>query len=403
MEWVIGIDWNPHMRQALGFRDAEDAPATPAYTARALRPMSGEPWPIAPATLRPYRAPMHDAAYKTLFSHPRVVGDLLRGFVPEPWTDALDLDSLEKLPAEFTSDDLRRQRRADAVWRIRFRGEWLYVLVLLEFQSTEDRYMALRILVYTGLLHQDLIRRGALGPHGVLPPVLPIVLYNGAPAWKAEAEVSRLIAPVHEDLARYQPSQRYLLLDEGRLGDEDLPERNLVSAIVRLEGCRTVAEVLRTLGELAQWLRGSGEVEFQRAFAAWVWSVVMPRQSDAEALADGPELAHGQGFEEVPTMLAERAQEWWEEIRREGLRAGREEGREEGRAEVREAQQRLLSRLAARKFDAATAERLSELLHDLTALERFEDVGDWIIESDTGAELIERTERMVRRSPVRGT
>ena len=143
---------------------------------------------------------MHDAAYKTLFSHPRVVRDLLRGFVPEPWTDALDLDSLEKLPAEFTSDDLRRQRRADAVWRIRFRGEWLYVLVLLEFQSTEDRYMALRILVYTGLLHQDLIRRGATGPHGVLPPVLPIVLYNGTPARKAEAEVSRLIAPVHEDV-----------------------------------------------------------------------------------------------------------------------------------------------------------------------------------------------------------
>ena len=341
---------------------------------------------------------MHDAAYKTLFSHPRVVGDLLRGFVPEPWTDALDLDSLEKLPAEFTSDDLR-QRRADAVWRIRFRGEWLYVLVLLEFQSTEDRYMALRILVYTGLLHQDLIRRGATGPHGVLPPVLPIVLYNGAPAWEAEAEVSRLIAPVHEDMARYQPSQRYLLLDEGRLRDEDLPERNLVSAIVRLEGSRSAADVLRTLEVLAQWLRGSGEVELQRAFAAWVWSVVMPRRVGAQALAEGPELAHVQGFEEVPTMLAERAQEWWEEIRREGLRAGREEGREEGR----EAQQRLLSRLAARKFDSATAERLSELLHDLTAPERFEEVGDWIIESDTAAELIERTERMVRRPPARGT
>ena len=111
---------------------------------------------------------MHDAAYKTLFSHPRLVRDLLQGFVPEPWTDALDLDSLEKLPTDFTSDDLR-QRQADTVWRIRFRAEWLYVLVLLEFQSTEDRYMALRILVYTALLHQDLIRRGAVGPHGVAP------------------------------------------------------------------------------------------------------------------------------------------------------------------------------------------------------------------------------------------
>ena len=330
---------------------------------------------------------MHDAAYKTLFSHPRVVRDLLRGFVPEPWIDALDLDSLEKLPAEFAGDDLRRQRRADAVWRIRLRGEWLYVLVLLEFQSTEDRYMALRILVYTGLLHQDLIRRGAAGPHGLLPPVLPIVLYNGASPWKAEADVSRLIAPVNDDLARYQPSQRYLLLDERRLWGEDLPERNLVSAIVRLEGSRTAADVLRTLEVLAQWLRGSDEVELQRAFGAWVWSVVMPRRVGAQVLPEGPDLAHVQGFEEVPTMLAERVQEWYEEKRREG--------REEER-------QRLLSRLATRKFDAATAERLSELLHDLTAPGQIEEVFDWIIESDTAAELIERTERMARRPPARG-
>jgi len=35
--------------------------------------------------------------------------------------------------------------------------------------------------------------------------------------------------------------------------------------------------------------------------------------------------------------------------------------------------------------------------------DRFAQVGDWIIESDTGAKLIERTERMVRRPPARGT
>ena len=62
--------------------------------------------------------------------------------------------------------------------------------------------MALRILDTRGGSTSPVPPRDPLGPHGVLPPVLPIVLYNGAPAWKAEAEVSRLIAPVHEDLAQ---------------------------------------------------------------------------------------------------------------------------------------------------------------------------------------------------------
>ena len=145
---------------------------------------------------------------------------------------------------------------------------------------------------------------------------------------------------------------------------------------------------------------GSGEVELQRAFRAWVWSVVMPRQVDAEAWPEGLDLARVQGFEEAPTMLAERVQEWYEEKRREGLRAGLQERRKQGLEEGREERQRLLSRLAARKFGAAATERLSDLLHDLTASEQFENVGHWIIECDTGTGLIEHKERMARRSPA---
>jgi hypothetical protein len=45
--------------------------------------------------------------------------------------------------------------------------------------------MALRMMVYVGLLYQDLIKRGEALADGRLPPVLPIVLYNGSPSWTA--------------------------------------------------------------------------------------------------------------------------------------------------------------------------------------------------------------------------
>ena len=79
-------------------------------------------------------------------------------------------------------------------------------------------------------------------------------------------------------------------------------------------------------------------MERQRAFGAQVWSVVMPRQVDAEALLEGPDLAHVQGFEEVPAMLAERVQEWYGEKCRERIRAGREEGLDLVRRRLRAAE-----------------------------------------------------------------
>ena len=48
----------------------------------------------------------------------------------------------------------------------------------------------------------------------------------------------------------------------------------------------------------------------------------------------------------------------------------------------------MLCRQAARKFDAATVERLSGVLNGLADPERLGEVGEWIIECETGAELL---------------
>ncbi len=79
----------------------------------------------------------HDPSYKLLFSKPRMVADLLRGFVPQPWVKQLDFTSLEKLNVHYVSKTLS-WRESDVVWRVRFREGWLYVLLLIEFQSSVD-------------------------------------------------------------------------------------------------------------------------------------------------------------------------------------------------------------------------------------------------------------------------
>jgi len=57
---------------------------------------------------------MHDASYKLLFSHAEMIKDLLQGFVPQSWVQALDFSTLEKVNASYVTDDLR-DRHDDVV------------------------------------------------------------------------------------------------------------------------------------------------------------------------------------------------------------------------------------------------------------------------------------------------
>jgi hypothetical protein len=167
----------------------------------------------------------HDSGYKLLYSHGAMVRDLLTGFVPGDWINQLDFTSLEKCSGSYISDDLR-DRADDLIWRVRWGPRWLYVYMLLEFQSQIDPWMAVRIQTYIGLLYQDLIRAEQLSAGGRLPPVLPLVLYNGATPWSAAREMEPLIEPGPPSLAPYRSQQGYLVLDERRLAAEGrAPER----------------------------------------------------------------------------------------------------------------------------------------------------------------------------------
>ena len=328
---------------------------------------------------------MDDAGYKRLFSRPRMVEDLLRGFAAREWAGDLDFASLEALPASFVSRDLR-QRHGDLVWRVRFGNDlWLYVVLLLEFQSAVDRSMAVRMLTYTGLLYEKLIADGVLRERGVLPPVLPVVIYSGRRPWTAAVDVAALIAPgVSPALARHQPSQRYFLLDERRAGGADPPSENLVSSLVALRAAPDRARVQAVLDGLIELLRRQDDEELEAAFREWVRRVLVPRQFRGSASEPPPRL------EEVRAMLTDNLAEWPAKLVEQGIEQGIERGREEGREEGREAERALLCRQAVRKFDAAAGPRLAAVLAGVADADRLAEVGDLIIECGTAAELFAR-------------
>ena len=136
----------------------------------------------------------HDTGYKLLFAHPEMVRDLLIGYVPGECIAGADFATLERINASYVSETLK-QRHDDIVWRVRLKDRWLlWVYLVLEFQSEPDPWMALRMLVYVGLLAQDLVKRGDLADDK-LPPIFTLVLYNRLPQWNVARNVDDLFAP----------------------------------------------------------------------------------------------------------------------------------------------------------------------------------------------------------------
>ena len=151
-----------------------------------------------------------------------------------------------------------------------------------------------------------------------------------------------------------------------------LPSGNLVSALIALETNRDQARLPTLLDTLIGLLRAQDDEELTDAFSAWAAQVLLPRRMRGTASAPLPRL------EEVRTMLAETVREWTEQWVEQGL----EQGRVEERA--------LLCRQAARKFDADAGQQLAAALAEVTDPDRLAQVGDWIIECGTAAELFAR-------------
>lgn len=354
---------------------------------------------------------MHDAAYKLIYSHPHMVADLLRGFLPDGTWPGFDFATLEPLPASHVGRRLQR-REGDKMWRLRARavpdGSWVYVLVLMEFQSGVDRHMALRVLTYTGLAWEGLLRwrEGSGGeepPGAPLPPAIPFVVYNGHPRWTAPPDVSDLIAPTGEELARLQPSNRYVLLDMQRVETADVPEDNAVGLQVALEQAM-LAEKLPILRRVEAVLAGPGHAELRKAIAAWL---LRSLDEDYGVFAGGGEALRGEldrmeKAGEVVQMGSLAAERWKElnrkkeaQISAQAMERGMEQGLTQGRAEGLEFDRSLLGNLAGRRFGADAGERLSVLLAGVSEPERLSAVGNAIIDCGTGTELLAAVRRIV--------
>ncbi len=285
--------------------------------------------------------------------------------------------------ASFVTEHLG-QRHTDMLWRIgTTAGGWVYILILLEFQSTVDRRMALRMMDYTSTIWMRLGKED-LGPGGEYPFVLPVVIYNGERRWTAARDIADLLGPVPEELLGYGPRQRYLLIEMRAQDPASLPHDNVLAMIARFEQAPTAELLEELIGVLSDWLGVVGEPELDAAFWEWIERVLTLRHGPK-----GEKLQRTlrERREDRGTMtLIERARKWGEERDQLWLQKGIEQERQASIQRERE----LVFRQVTRRFGPGTAEQLLPVLERISDPEGIAQVADAVIECENGEEFLRR-------------
>ena len=347
-----------------------------------------------------------DPTYKDIFGHAFMVEELVRWLVADlhgarSLVEALDFSGLERVHEQsVTSHGDEQHRHAnDMVWRAPFRerdeddpGAWLYLVVMLEFQSEVDFLMPLRIRHYVDSLHVEQWRGRRFRSTDRLAPVLPIVLYTGRSPWSAAPRVIDLVTPgatgawgEDGDLAsRVNPlfsGEGYLVVDTLRVGADDLRHDNAAALLAGLEN-PSPERIAEQLAALHRRLGARELAPLRDVMLRWARRVARRRLKLDLEIDDMAQTERLDESDDLEAYYAARLRAWQDEYRAEG----RAEGIKQGLAAERE----LLGRLAERKFGDGTAERLSDLLAGIGDTRRLAEVGDWIIDCATGDDLIAR-------------
>ena len=280
----------------------------------------------------------HDTFVRHTFDHPENAAAELRAVLPEHVVSQVDWSSL-RVESGSVVDSGLRETESDLLFSARLRGGHpLLLYVLLEHQSSVDRWMALRMLRYVVRLLERW-RQHHLDST-TLPLIIPLVMYHGAEgAWTAPRRVEELFGLPGEGRERWQalvPRFEYLLDDLTAEREEALRARAgpplARLAWLTLRYGRN-AELARKLPEwvalFAQVQAGSDGIEQLKMLLRYLLLV----GDKAAHEATGRVINSVLGAQRAEELMRSYGEELIEQGRQLGLARGREEGLARGREE----------------------------------------------------------------------
>mgnify|MGYP005812656543 CR=1 FL=1 len=118
----------------------------------------------------------HDTGYKELFSYPEFVQQLIEGFAPPDIAQLMDFTQLKQHSSYYITP-MFEEKIEDVVWSVEVTWEGItqevYLYILLEFQSSVDHTMPIRMMHYVACFYSELLKQKVITPSQGLPPSFP--------------------------------------------------------------------------------------------------------------------------------------------------------------------------------------------------------------------------------------
>ncbi len=264
------------------------------------------------------------------------------------------------------------------------------MLILVEFQSTVEYDMALRLQGYVQRMHEQAWKERHVRQADRLPPVLTVVFYNGASPWRAQRSVWDLtekgaLRERDREVARMPVGMRYELVDVTQYAGKELSQDNIVELMISTELLGKdldPAAVHRILEAQGRLLGSPDQRKVLELLRGWTRLAIARTGVDLDVLEDRQKMQEMQTSGTMLTYLEACAQEYQAKLRAEG--------RVEGRAELLQEQRSGLCRLAQRKFGADAATALARRVDGIDDSGALWELGDLIIDCGDAREFAAR-------------
>jgi predicted transposase/invertase (TIGR01784 family) len=266
----------------------------------------------------------HDSMVRAVLSDLSEATSFLQRYVPEELSQALDWSTLRLLEGSFVDEDLRRSE-TDFLYEVEHVGSdtslWLYIL--LEHQSSPDRWMRFRLLKYCCRIW-DVNLRERPAP-SELRPIVPLVFYQGERSWPYSHEFADLFTESVRDWP-WVPRFPHELIDQSGMVPEEI-QGELKTQLMQLllmaayhPSVSWMEQVAALLISLSSY-EPSGGVNYMRVFVRYILSTQEP-----EVAATFREVLRQQAPEGGENLMTTYAQEL--------LAEGEEKGKVKTQVEV---------------------------------------------------------------------